>query len=148
MLATRRQTEALLALEDPVPKDHPFRDRDRERVIDIPGLAKPLDALYSDLGRRETGAERGLRLLMLQFMHDLSDREMERFICDNAAARRFRGFGMQERAPDHSRFCKFRSRLGTKGLMDVFAVMRESTKEPGWSARRKPSSMPASSNRS
>ena len=79
-------------------------------------------------------------MLVMQFMRDLSDREMERFIDDNAAARRFRGFGLQERTPDHSRFRKFRSRLGTKGLMDVLAVMRESTKRPGWSARRKPSS--------
>ena len=91
MCAIRRQTEALIVLDDLVPKDHPFRDR--ERVIDIRALAKPLDALYSDLGRRETGAERGLRMLVLQFMLDLSDREMERFMHDNAAARRFRGFG-------------------------------------------------------
>ena len=129
MTAICRQTEALLALDDLVPKNHPFRAH--ERVIDIHALAKPLDAPHSYLGRRETGAERGLRLLILQFMHDLSDREMELFINDNNAARRFCLFGLQERTPDHSRFCKFRSRLVTKGLMDVFAVMRESMKSAG-----------------
>ena len=127
--AVRHQTESLLTLDDLVPKNHPFRAY--ERVIDIDALAKPLDALYSDRGRRETGAGRGLRLLILQFMHDLSDREMERFISDNNAARWFCGFGVQERTPDHSWFCKFRSRLGTKGLMDIFAVMRESMKCAG-----------------
>ena len=129
MQVIRRQTEALITLEDLVSKDHPYRAY--ERVIDIRALAKPLDALYSDLGRRETGAERGLRMLVLQFMLDLSDRQMERFMNDNTAARRFRGFGLQARTPDHSRFGKFRRRLGTKGLMDVFAVMRESMKSAG-----------------
>ena len=60
-----------------------------DRVVNFHALAKPLHARYSDQGRREIGTERGLRMLILQFVEDRSDREMERFMRDNMAARWF-----------------------------------------------------------
>ena len=37
----------------------------------------------STKGRKEKGVEFGLRALVLQFMEDLSDREMERYLQEN-----------------------------------------------------------------
>ena len=129
MTNVRYQIEALIVLDDIVEKNHPYRDYDR--MVDFRILAKPMHARYSDLGRREIGAERGLRMLILQFVEDLSDREMERFIRENMAARRFCGFAVNESTPDHSYFGAFRKRLGTEGLMNIFDVLRTAMKEAG-----------------
>ena len=114
MTNDRYQTEAMFMLDGIVDKKHPCRACDR--VVDFGVLAKPPHARRSDLGRREIGAERGLRMPILQFVEDRSDREMERFIRENMAARRFCGFAASERTPDRSRFGAFRERLGTEGL--------------------------------
>ena len=87
----------LTAPEELVPQDHPFREC--ERVIDIRALAKSLHDLYSNRGCRETGSERGLRMHVLQFMLDLSDREMELFMSDSNTARRLSGFGLRRGRP-------------------------------------------------
>ena len=114
MTNIRYQMEAMIVLDDIVDKKHPYRAYDR--LVDFHALAKPMHARHSDLGRREIGAERGLRMLILQFVEDRSDREMERFIRENVAARRFCGFAVNESTPDHSYFGAFRKRLGTEGL--------------------------------
>ena len=114
MTNNRYQTEAMFVLDAIVDKKHPYRAYDR--VVDFRALAKPLRARYSDQGRREIGAERGLRMPILQFAEDRSDREMERFMRDDMAARRFCGFGATERTPDRSSSGAFRKRLGTEGL--------------------------------
>ena len=58
-------------------------------------------------------------MLVLQFLEDILDREMERFMRENLAAKWFCGFGVSDRTPDHSFFGSFRKRLGTKRLMDI-----------------------------
>ena len=145
MSNVRYQTEALIVLDDIVEKKHAYRACDR--LVDFHALAKPMHARYSDLGRREIGAERGLRMLILQFVEDRSDREMERFIRENVAARRFCGFAVNESTPDRSCFGAFRKRLGTEGLMEIFDVMRTAMKEAGLIREISRSSMPASWNR-
>ena len=117
MTNNRYQTEAMFVLDAIVEKKHPYRAYDR--VVDFHAPAKPLHARRSDQGRREIGAERGLRMLILQFVEDPSDREMERFMRDNMAARRFCGFAPTESTPDHSCFEALRKRLGTCGLMKI-----------------------------
>ena len=51
-------------------------------------------------------------MLVLQFLEDISDRKMERFMRENLAAKWFCGFGLSDRTPDHSFFGSFRKRLG------------------------------------
>ena len=70
-------------------------------------------------------------MLVLQFLEDVSDREMERFMGENLAGKWFCGFGLSEQAPDHSFFGDFRKRLGTKRLMDIFNQLRASLKAAG-----------------
>ena len=125
-MSVRGQSEILICLNDLVGKEHPYRQLDV--LLDFAVLCKPLQALYSDKGRAEFGAERAFRLLVLQFIEDISDREMERFVGENNAAKWFCQFGLAEKTPDHSFFGDFRKRLGTKRLMDIFNVLRSSLK--------------------
>ena len=52
-------------------------------------------------------------MLVLQFMEDLSDRELERFIAENTAAKLFCDFSLISQAPDHSLFGRLRQSIGT-----------------------------------
>ena len=146
MTDIRCQTEAMIVLDDIVDKKHPYRACDR--MVDFRILARPMHARRSGQGRREIGAERGLRMQVLRFVEDRSDREMERFMKDNMPDRRFRRFAVNERTPDRSCFGAFRKRLGTEGLMNILDVMRAAMKEAGPIREISCSSMRASWNRS
>ena len=71
-------------------------------------------------------------MLLLQFIEDVSDGEMERFMRENNAAKWFCGFGLTEKTPDHSYFGKFRKKLGTSRLMEIFARIQETLKSQGY----------------
>ncbi len=69
---------------------------------------------------------------MLQFLEDLSDRELERFICENAAARWFCQFDLTAKTPDHSVFGRVRSKIGTNKLSKIFSLLRDQLKAHGY----------------
>lgn len=54
-------------------------------------------------------------------MEDLSDRELERYLQENNAAKWFCEFKLSEKTADYSVFSKFRKRLGTNFLSKVFS---------------------------
>jgi len=60
---------------------------------------------------------------MLQFLEDLSDRELERFLRENNTGKWFAEFGLTDKTPDHTTFCKFRKVLGTKRMGQVFEAV-------------------------
>ena len=76
----------------------------------------------------QKGVAFGLRALVLQFIEDISDREMERFLRENNSGKWFCELGLGENTPDHSYFGDFRKCLGTKNLMAIFNRVRESLK--------------------
>ena len=57
-------------------------------------------------------------------MENLSDRELERFIQENNAAKWFCRFYLKDRTPDHSVFSQTRKKIGTKILSEIFADLR------------------------
>ena len=126
----REQAELMVILDHLVDKQHPYRAL--ERLFDFERLCRPLEGLYSGYGRKDFGIERAFKMLLLQFMEDVSDREMERFMRENTAARWFCGFGLMERTPDHSYFGSFRKKLGTSRLMDIFNIIRDTLKSEGY----------------
>lgn len=88
------------------------------------------DALRALLGKRgDAGpgnssypAEALLRCLLLGVWHDLSDPALEAAVADRLSFRRFAGFSLQDRTPDHSTLWRFRTELAREGLIDrVFA---------------------------
>lgn len=71
------------------------------------------------------GRLRLFKCLLLQFMEDLSDRELERFLQENNAAKWFCGFSLMEKTPDFSVFSKTRSLIGTETLAKIFTDLRD-----------------------
>ncbi len=128
-MSNRQQSKMFLTLDSLVPEFHPYRQLDQ--LISFYDLGKPYAGLYSAKGRKEKGVEFGLRALVLQFMEDLSDREMERYLQENLAGKWFCNLGLESKAPDHSYFGDFRKRIGTKNLMAVFSHVQESLKAMG-----------------
>lgn len=123
-MSKRDQSQLFLTLNSLVQTNHPYRKLDELLCFDE--LSKPLSHIYGIRGPKGRGVEFGLRVLVLQFMEDLSDREMERYLCENLAAKWFSNIGLEESTPDHSYFGDFRSRIGTKGLMELFNQVRAS----------------------
>jgi IS5 family transposase len=76
--------------------------------------------------------ERLFLCLLVQFMEDLSDRELSRFLKENTAAKWFCGFGLTESTPDYSLFSKVRSRIGTHLLSKIFDELRGQLKANGY----------------
>lgn len=57
-------------------------------------------------------------------MEDLSDREFERFIAENNAAKWFCDFLLLEQTPDYTTICKFRNSIGTKQMGCLFSEVK------------------------
>ena len=86
---------------------------------------KYLKKLESKIGRTGYGQVCLFRCLLLQYMEDLSDRQLEEFLSTNNVAKWCCGFGLIDKTPDHSLFSLVRKRIGTKQLSKFFNIMRD-----------------------
>ena len=123
------QTE-LINLEDLVPMDHNYRKF--AKLWDFKYVKKQLKKLERDNPYKGYGLLRLFKCLLLQFMEDLSDRELERYIQENTASKWFCGFSLLDNTPDHSVFSKMRKRIGTKLLSKLFSNMRKQLQSAGY----------------
>lgn len=112
-----------------VDKDHPFRVLNKR--FNFVKLCNSLAECYSELGRNGIAVEKGFKTLLVQFMEDYSDRQMEYALRSNMAVRWFCGFGLMEYTPDHSYFGKLRKRIGPKRLAEIFDKTNEEMKKKG-----------------
>lgn len=116
--------------EELVREDHPYRKL--LGIINFNELCKPLRSLYKEgLGRPGYHIESGFIGLALQWMEDLSDRELERFLQENNAGKYFCGFSLREKTPDHSYFSSLRKRIGTNLLVKLFNELGDRLREKG-----------------
>jgi transposase, IS5 family len=117
-------------IEDLVADDHPYRKL--LSIINFKRLVKPLKELYNE-GRGCPGyhIESGFAALCLQWMEDLSDRQLERFLRENTAGKYFCGFSLLEKTPDHSYFSVLRDRIGTERLAKLFRRINKELKKQG-----------------
>jgi len=83
------------------------------------------------VGRPGYGVERGFKALLLQWMEDLSDRELERFLQENTSAKMFCDFSLTEKVPDHTYFCQLRKNLGTEKLVKLFNRFNDKMRAKG-----------------
>ena len=120
----------LVNLEDLVTIDHPYRLY--KKLLDTSLIAEQLADIGSLSGPKGFSPERLFLCLLLQFMEDVSDREAERFIRENTAARWFCGFSLLDNTPDHSVFCRSRKRIGTERLSSLFAAIRDQLQQQGY----------------
>jgi IS5 family transposase len=82
-----------------------------------------LEPLLADLRSGETGrppypALSMLKALYLQALYDLSDPELEQEFCDRLSFRAFCGFALDERTPDETTICRFRSAAAAAGVLE------------------------------
>jgi hypothetical protein len=119
----------IVNLNDLVKKDHPYRKL--LTIIDFSGLAKNIAHIKNNqvVGRAGYKVDSCLKMLTLQFMEDLSDRELERFLAENNAAKLFCDFSLTEKTPDHSLFGRLRQSIGTNNLASIFNSVREQLKQ-------------------
>ena len=103
-------------IEELVESGHPYRKL--LNIVDFKKLCTPLKAMFcEDKGRKCYHIESGFTALILQWMNDLSDRELERFLKENNADKLFCGFSLLEKTPDHTYFSRLRAKIGgTKRL--------------------------------
>jgi transposase, IS5 family len=119
----------MVRLEDLVPLEHNYRRFNALWTFDF--VNKQLAKLEKDNPYKGYGRLRLFKCLLLQFMEDLSDRELEKFLQENNAAKWFCGFGLVDRTPNYSVFSKARAFIGTKVLSKIFSQLRDQLKAQG-----------------
>lgn len=101
-----------------------------QKIIDWKFIDKRCKHLYSDMGRPAHPAETMFKLVLLQFMYKLSDRELEESVNDRITFRWFTGLTGTDPGPDYTSFNRFRDRLGA----DTLARMMNDVVEQAWKA--------------
>ena len=102
---------------------------DISNTINLITLVYRLKDLESMVGRQGYGLDVGVKCLFLQFMYDLSYRELEHELRFNIAYKWVCGFTTYEQTPDHSYFGRFRERVGTKCISKLFKAIVNKAKE-------------------
>jgi IS5 family transposase len=127
-LLKMHQTE-VVNLDDLVSKNHVYRKF--VNLWSFKNVAKQLSNIETDNNYKGYGLLRIFKCLLLQFMEDVSDRELERFIQENNAAKWFCGFSLTEATPNFSVFSKVRKKIGTNQLSQIFTDLRKQLKYQG-----------------
>jgi IS5 family transposase len=120
----------MVCLEDLVSSAHIYRKF--LNLWNLDSVRIELERLEVDSDYKGYGIYRIFLCLLLQFLEDLSDRELERFIAENASAKWFCQFGLVDKTPDHSVFGRARSRIGTNKLSKIFSLLRDQLKSQGY----------------
>ena len=124
------QTE-LINLEDLVSCDHIYRKF--IGIVNIPKLASThLKSAEGNSSYKGYGIELLFKALLLQPLEDLSDRELERYLTENNAAKWFCQLSLTSPTPDHKVFTRARKKIGAHLLSKIFADIREQLKQQGY----------------
>lgn len=119
----------MVSLEELISKNHTYR-----RFISIWSFQeaqKELKKLEKTNPYKGYGLLRLFKCLLLQFMENLSDRELERYLQENNAAKWFCQFHLTEVTPDHTVFSRIRKKIGTNRLSKIFSNLRDQLKKQG-----------------
>lgn len=119
----------MISLDQLVPQNHSYRKFNQIWSFDFP--KKVLKSLEKDNPYKGYGLLRLFKCLLIQFMEDLSDRELERYVQENNAAKWFCDFNLAEQTPDYSVFSKVRKKIGTNLLSDIFSHLKQQLREQG-----------------
>lgn len=122
-------TTGATLLDQSVRQDHPFRVMNG--LVDFDRFARRYRSLYAKTGTKGIPVEQAFRLLIVQWLEDYSDREMERAVQENLAVKWFCGYDLTDTTPDHSFFGRFRTRLGTKHLGEIFQALNTELRDHG-----------------
>ncbi len=120
----------MVSLDQLVPPNHSYRRF--IKLWNFKGIEVILSSVKSSNPNEGYGIGRIFRCLLLQFMEDLSDRELEKFLQENIAGRWFCGFLLNEDTPDHTVFTRARTKIGTELLATLFQELRDQLKKQGY----------------
>ncbi|WP_419234540.1 transposase [Rickettsia endosymbiont of Nabis limbatus] len=120
----------MVSLDELVNADHQYRKF--KSLFKFKAVEAELLALECEANYKGYGIERLFKCLLLQFMEDLSDRELERYLADSTAAKWFCNFALTEKTPDYSVFSKIRKKIGTNLLSKIFTKFRDQLRVQGY----------------
>jgi transposase, IS5 family len=120
----------MVSLNELVSQGHQYRKF--VQAFDFNEIYPMLAKVQSDNNYQGYTLKRLFLCLLLQFMEDVSDRELERMIQENTAAKWFCGFGLSEQTPDFTVFSRARGRIGTQLLSEIFTILRKQLKKKGY----------------
>jgi len=120
----------MVSLEELVSQDHQYRKF--VDVFDFAAIKHELKSAESEAAYKGYGVERLFKCLLLQFMENLSDRELQVVLQDSTAAKWFCDFTLTEATPNFSVFSKIRSKIGTNRLSRIFTILRNQMKKQGY----------------
>ena len=119
-----------VSLDSLVPESHQYRKF--KKLFNFKSIESTLLNVEGSSNYKGYGVVRLFKCLLLQFMEDLSDRELERYISDSNAAKWFCDFKLTEQTPDYTVYSRLRTKIGTKVLSDIFAIMRDQLRSQGY----------------
>jgi transposase, IS5 family len=120
----------MVSLDQLVCKKHQYRKF--KALFNFKAIEGELLAVESAANYKGYGVLRLFKCLLLQFMEDMSDRELERYLGDSTAGKWFCDFGLTEATPDYTVFSKMRKKIGTNLLSKIFAIFRDQLRSAGY----------------
>jgi len=120
---------SFVCLDDLVAKDHEYRKF--ANVWSFNNAEKLLSKIKTENNNQGFGVLRLFKCLLLQFMENLSDRNLARYISENTACKWFCGFDLTEATPEFTVFTKFRTKVGTHLLSEIFADLKIQLQKQG-----------------
>ena len=89
-------------------------------AVDFSFVNKLCKTLYSDIGRPGILPEKMLKIVLLQYLYKVSDRQIIDEVRYNIAFKWFVGLEITQEPPDASSLTHFRDRLGAKQFAKIF----------------------------
>jgi IS5 family transposase len=120
----------MITLDELVSDDHIYRKF--MQLWDLSEIKIELEKIEILSDHKGYGIFRLFLCLLLQFMEDLSDRELDEAIRSNNAFRWFCKFGLTEKTPNFRVFSDARKRIGTSRLAKIFNILRSQLKTKGY----------------
>ena len=120
----------LITLDQLVSKNHKYRKL--LVLLNFTSLCKPIIKFNKELttgGKKGYGITKLFKCIFLQFLEDLSDRELQLYLQENNASKYFVGFNLSDRTPHFSLFTKVRDRIGTVRLSKMFNKINKKLKK-------------------
>jgi transposase, IS5 family len=113
----------MVNLGELVPSTHIYRKF--ASIWDFNRIQIQLKSVEKENNYKGYGITRLFKCLLLQFLEDLSDRGLERYLQENNAGKWFCGFELTEATPDHTVFSRIRDKIGANKLSKLFSNLRD-----------------------
>lgn len=119
-------------LYDQILSQRPHFLKDLAQVVDFRFVEEHCKDFYVDWGRDPWDPVLMFKMVFLQFLYDLSDREMVEQAAFNLVYKWFLGLSVEELPPDFSTLSRFRTRLGAEGFEKLFNQVVDQARSRGF----------------